>query len=31
MKLRDIVADLNIQGESGRIGDIMADLDTSGS
>ena len=28
MKLRDIVAELNIEGESGTIGDIMADLDS---
>lgn len=28
MKLRDIVADINIQSEGGRIGDILADLDT---
>lgn len=28
MKLRDIVAEMNIEGESGAIGDIMVDLDT---
>lgn len=28
MKLRDIVAELNIEGEDGTIGGIMADLDT---